>query len=68
MGLGILNYILFAITILIIVEAVIEARRKNWLALAISIAFLALVIYINLPAYQHIWGILVPAPKPTTTP
>ena len=66
MGLGPLNYILFAITVLIIVEAVLEARRKNWLALAISIAFLALVVYINLPAYQHIWGLIMPSPKPAT--
>ncbi len=63
---GIFDIILLIITVLLIVEAVVEARRKNWLALALSIAFLALIIYITSPVYRHLWSkISPPAASPT---
>lgn len=57
---GPMNYIMMAITVLLIIEAVVEARRKRWLALALSIAFLALVIYMNSPAYRYLWRKIAP--------
>lgn len=60
------DYILLLITILLIVEAVVEARRKRWLAFAISIAFLALVTWMTMPIYRHFWNKAVPASTPAT--
>jgi hypothetical protein len=65
---GFIDYLLLFITVLLIAEAVNEARRKNWLALAISLAFLALVIYMTTPIYQALWTKIAPAPKAPATP
>ena len=67
---GPLDYILLIITVLLVIEAVVEARRKRWLALALSLAFLALIVYMTLPVYRYLWNKVAPssAVSPSTTP
>ena len=62
---GFLNILLMVVAVLLIVEAVIEFRRKRWLAFALSLCFIALVVYINLPAYRYLAKKVIP---PATAP
>lgn len=58
---GFIDVLLLVITVILVIEAVMEARRKRWLAFALSLCFIALVVYITLPVYGYLLRKVVPA-------
>jgi Flp pilus assembly protein protease CpaA len=56
LGMSIVNWIVMLLTIAMIVEAVIEIRRKRWMAAVISALFAAFLIFWFMPGYQHLWN------------
>jgi hypothetical protein len=58
---GFIDVLLLVITVILIIEAVIEARRKRWLAFALSLCFIAILLYITSPVYRYLWHKVMPA-------
>lgn len=65
---GPISYILLFLTVLLAVEVVLEARKKRWLGMLISLTILALLVYMTSPIYRTLWQKISPTPKATGTP
>lgn len=58
----IIDWLVLALTILTVVEAVREARRKQWTAFAISVIVFLILVFMFRPLWIYIWNSITGGP------
>jgi hypothetical protein len=59
---GIIDWLVLLLMILSIVEAIREARRKEWTAFAISVIFFVIMAYLWRGIWFYFWGLITGTP------
>ena len=59
LGLGPVDWLIVAVVVVTAVQLVIEARKKRWGAVMVSVLFLGLFVWIGWGIWTHLWGMVV---------